>query len=250
MAGEWTGGPRGGAPPQTWPSGNRVLDLLPEADAALLTPLLEPLTLQSGHIVGQTGEAMTCAFFPCAGTVFSLVVDCDEGRAAEAVSIGQEGQLGPELIGLPGLGHVLVQMPGRALRIQADALAHVAADSAPLRDALEMQRKALMVRLVQAAVCSALHPVEARASFWLLLAQDRREQPDLPVTQELLAAMLGVRRTTVTRVMAQLTDRGLIRHRRSRVTVIDRPGLEAVACGCHKSLLTRLRRVAPALYPD
>lgn len=227
------------------PCGNRLLDALDAADAAKLLPHAELLTLRTGQILGQTGAEPVLALFPCHPAVVSVVAQCDGNRTAEAVSVGSEGVLGPGLIDLPDFGHLQVQMPGTAVRVRAASLASVASQSDALRRLLAAHERALLVRTLQSAVCAALHPVEARTSFWLLLAQDRVGQPELPVTQEMLAELLGVRRTTVTRVMAQLADRGLIRHRRSRVTVIDRLGLEAAACDCHTALARRLQRIAP-----
>lgn len=249
MLGGMDGAPHAGAPPIGVPSGNHVLDALDAADAALIRPHLEAVALLPGKLLAETGKALPWVIFPAATSVVALVALDHADRTAEAVSIGAEGVVGPELTELPGSGYLQVQMPGPGYRIDAGILAELAANSAPLREILALHARALLVRVLQAAVCAALHPVEARASRWLLMAQDRAGQPDLPVTQELLAEMLGVRRTTVTRVIAQLCDKGLIRHRRSRVTVTDRAGLESAACGCHAALMQRLRHLAPALYP-
>ena len=243
------GAPVHGAPSGIIRSGNRVLDSLGDADLRLVLPELEPMALLAGQILGQTGGAMPWVIFPRESAVVSLVAVDHGGRTAESVSIGSDGLVGPELVALPGFGHLQVQMPGPGYRIGSAALAALAGACPALRDAVSLHGHALLVQALQASVCAALHPVEARVSRWLLLAQDRTGQPDLPVTQELLAEMLGVRRTTITRVIAQLGERGLIRHRRSRVTITDRPGLETAACGCHAALRLRLRHVAPGLYP-
>ncbi|MFC7475673.1 Crp/Fnr family transcriptional regulator [Dankookia sp. GCM10030260] len=248
MRGSEDGPWREGTPTAGAAGGNHVLDALAAADAAIILPALESVPLQTGQILGRTGEAMPWVFFPKGAAVIALVALDHDGRTAEAVSIGADGLIGQELTELPGFGHLQVQMPGTAWRLEVGVLAARTAESPALRALLALQGRALLVRTLQAAVCAALHPVEARASRWLLTAQDRTGQPDLPVTQEVLAEMLGVRRTTVTRVIAQLSDKGLIRHRRSRVTVIDRMGLEQAACGCHAALLQRLHHVAPALY--
>src|SRR4051812_34939153 len=249
MLGGKDGAPQAGAPPGVMPSGNHVLDALDATHAALIRPHLDEAVLTAGEVLHRTGEAMPWVIFPRAAAVIALVAVEHGGRTAEAVSIGAEGVVCNDLTELPGFGHLLVQMSGPAWRIEAATLAGLAEASPALQALLALHARALLVRALQAAVCAALHPVEARASRWLLTAQDRTGQPDLPVTQELLAEMLGVRRTTVTRVIAQLSDRGLIRHRRSRVTVTDRMGLEQAACGCHAALLQRLRHIAPALYP-
>jgi len=248
MLGGKDGVPQAGAPPGAMLSGNHVLDALDATDAALISPHLEAAVLPAGHVLGETGEALPWAVFPCATAVVALVAVEPGGRTAEAVSVGAEGVVCGDLTELPSFGHLQVQMSGPAYRVEAATLVQLAEASPALRGLLPLHARTLLVRALQAAVCAALHPVEARASRWLLTAQDRTGQPDLPVTQELLAEMLGVRRTTVTRVIAQLSDKGLIRHRRSRVTVIDRTGLEQAACGCHAALLQRLRHIAPALY--
>lgn len=242
------GAPEPGAPPRAGGSGNHVLDALDTATAALVRPHLEETVMKAGQCLGQTGQAMPWVIFPRATAVIALVAVDEDGRTAEAVSIGAEGVVGNDLTELPGFGHLQVQIAGPGYRMAADTLSHLAEANATLRALLVLHARTLLVRTLQTAVCAALHPVEARASRWLLTAQDRIGQPELPVTQEMLAEMLGVRRTTVTRVIAQLSERGLIRHRRSRVTVIDRLGLEQAACGCHAALLLRLKHMAPVLY--
>lgn len=248
MLGGRNGAARAGGPAAGRPGGNCVLDALDPADAALLRPRLEAMELMAGTILGRTGAAMPWVIFPGAPAVIALVAVDHGGRTAEAISIGAEGVVGDDLTELPGFGHIQVQISGPAWRIEAAALAGLAEASPGLRALLVLHAKTLLVRTLQAAVCAALHAVEARASRWLLTAQDHVGQPDLPVTQELMAEMLGVRRTTVTRVIAQLSGKRLIRHRRGRVTVTDRGGLEQAACGCHAALLQRLRHMAPALY--
>ncbi|WP_165943249.1 Crp/Fnr family transcriptional regulator [Roseicella aquatilis] len=229
--------------------GNRVLDSLDRMELVRMLPELQPLIVSVGDVLAETGERLDWVLFPVGAAVISLIAVDHDGRTAEAVSVGSEGMVGPEMTNLPGFGRLQVQMRGTCYRIGRGALSDLADASAQLRGRLDLHCRTLLVQALQAATCAALHPVEARASRWLLMAQDRLNHPDLPVTQEALATLLGVRRTTVTRVMAQLTGRGLIRHRRSRVIVTNREGLEGVACGCHAELMARLRQVAPAFYP-
>jgi len=249
MNGGGNGALRNGAPGVTHPRGNRLLDALDAAEFDRLRPHLESIGLQAGQILGQTGQAIGWALFPCRPAVVSLVALDDDARTAEAASVGDEGMVGAVLATLPGPGQVQVQMPGPALRLPQEALDAALPACPGLAAAVAMHERALLAQALQSSVCAALHPVEARAARWLLVALDRVGHPDLPVTQEMLADMLGVRRTTVTRVVAQLSEKGLIRHRRSRVTVTDRLGLEGAACGCHAALVRRLRQVAPVLYP-
>ncbi|MBK1660663.1 hypothetical protein CKO45_20795 [Paracraurococcus ruber] len=231
-------------------TGNRVLDGLSPEDAARIGGHLERQVLAAGQILGPTGAENAAVLFPIGPAVVSVVAVCEDGRTAEAHSVGREGMLGPAIVRLPGLGHIQVQMPGQALRIDLRTLEALCAGSESLRVSIQSHDEAMMARLVQSAICASLHTVEARVSRWLLIAMERVGAPELPVTQELLSDLLGVRRTTVTRVMAQLTDKGLIRRRRSRVMVTDPTGLAQASCTCHTAMRDRLRRVAPVLYPD
>ena len=140
----------------------------------------------------------------------------------------------------------VVQVGGAALRIEAAQLAAVQAASASIRNRMTTYGVALLAQVLQSVACAALHQVEARSCRWLLTMQDRVGRDELPLTQEYLADMLGVRRTTVTRVVAGLEQRGLIRHRRSRILVVDRPALEAASCECHQTVLTASNGWPPA----
>nr|WP_256476388.1 helix-turn-helix domain-containing protein [Siccirubricoccus soli] len=102
---------------------------------------------------------------------------------------------------------------------------------------------------MQAAACAALHQVEQRTCRRLLALHDRIGRPELPMTQEALADALGVRRTTITRIVAGLEDQGLVQHRRSRILVLDRAGLESVSCECHGAVAAMFARLVPGLYP-
>jgi len=105
--------------------------------------------------------------------------------------------------------------------------------------------EALLAQVQQTAACNALHPMECRLARWLLQTQDRIDSDVLPLTQEFLSQMLGVNRTTVTLVARQLERVGLIQNRRGRVIVLDRQGLEEVACECYALVRKRMRAVLP-----
>lgn len=228
--------------------GNRLLDSLTATEAILLAPHCEVVTLVAGTVLQEPDSPLTQVIFPGRGTVLSLVAVGRDGRVAEAAAIGCEGVLAG-LRGQPVLCRTVVQVGGPALRLDARRLAAAATSSASLRDRLDIYGAALLAQVLQSVACAALHPVEARACRWLLTLQDRVGRPELPLTQEYLADMLGVRRTTITRVVAALEQRGLIRHRRGRILVADRPGLESASCECHQMVRLHFARVAPGLYP-
>ena len=160
--------------------------------------------------------------------------------------VGHDGMIGFPIILGEGrsLWRALVQMPGEVLALSADDLrAH--------GDALEGFRKLtaryalLMLRLTaQAAACAAMHRVEERTARALLRLQDEADAPDLPITQEFLALLLGVHRQTVTLAAGSLQRTGVIRYGRGHITILDRAGLEAAACECYEVM----RRASERLF--
>lgn len=227
-------------------SGNRLLDMLSDADAEYLLPFVEELTVDAGTILYEPGDDMTHASFPCEGTVVSMLTVLRDGRTVEAASVGAEGALGVIISAgeKPAFTRGHVQAPGRVLRLEAARHASVT-----LRDLIARYADCLLAQVLQAVACNALHSVEARTSRWLLTMQDRTRQSELAVTQEHLAEVLGVRRTTVTRIFAELEATGAIRHTRGKVEVLSRPRLERGTCECFRAVRDHFDRVAPGLYP-
>jgi hypothetical protein len=125
----------------------------------------------------------------------------------------------------------------------------------------EMQRKgalyvlvlqyhhALMTQIMQTTVCNGMHSAEERCCRWLLTTRGRIKRDAVPVTHDFLAQMLGVRRPTVTLIARRLQRLGLIEHRRGSFTIIDRAGLEQVACECHRALDAHVKDAAVWLRP-
>jgi CRP-like cAMP-binding protein len=141
----------------------------------------------------------------------------------------------------------MVQIGGPAYAIDTARLEEAKAQSAPLRDLLSRYADALLAQMMQSIACNALHSAEARCSRWLLATQDRVERSPIPLTQESLAEMLGVQRTTVTAVVKELQGRGLIHYTRGRVEIVDRDALERSACECYASVEKHFIRLMPAV---
>jgi CRP-like cAMP-binding protein len=95
----------------------------------------------------------------------------------------------------------------------------------------------------QTAACNALHQLERRLARWLLQALDRTDECHLPLTQDSIAQMLGVRRSSVTVVANKLQESGLIRYRHGRIHILDRVGLEHLACECYRAIRRRTDNV-------
>jgi CRP-like cAMP-binding protein len=231
---------------------NRLLASLQPRDRALLDPHLENATLYQGEVLFEPGDDVTRTYFPCASTMVSLVVVMQTGRAAEAATVGREGAIGGIVSSgyKPAFARAEVQIPGPALRIETARLEESKERSATLRDLFSRYADALLAQIVQSVACNALHPLEARCCRWLLTTQDRVNSAEIPLTQEAMAEMLGVQRTTVTSVARALRARGLIRYARGQIVVLDRARLEEAACECHAAVKQHFDRVLPEIKPQ
>ncbi|WP_337188520.1 Crp/Fnr family transcriptional regulator [Phenylobacterium sp.] len=213
---------------------NRLLEALPPGDAARIIPHLVAVTLERGRVLYDPGDSVEFVYFPNEG-VISLMTLMESGAAIESAIIGPEGALGLMAAVAPrqSLSRAVTQTPLRASRIAAERLREVCAVSPAMRDLVDRHTEAVYAHAIQTVACNALHSVEARFARWLLSCHERVQSSKIALTQELLADMLGVQRTTVTAVARTLQTRGLIRYRRGVVDILDPDGLEAVACECY-----------------
>jgi CRP-like cAMP-binding protein len=229
-------------------SGNRFLAAMTATDLALVLPLLETIELPIGATVQPAGRPMTTVLFIDQG-VTSTVARFDDGKRAEVATVGREGLVG--LVGLHGPESVpfvvIVQVPGRGRRLPAARLAALAERSPALRDLLARYAHAQMIQVAQTAACNAVHAVEQRAARWLLMTQDRMGM-GFELTQEYLAAMLGVRRPTVNAIAQTLQESGAIRYTRGAVVVRDRAMLERFVCPCYGIVRAAYEHAVPGCF--
>ena len=225
---------------------NRLLETLPADDYALIAPHLQPVELERGRLLYDPGDDIDQIYFPQDG-VISLMTLMENGAAIESTTIGPEGALGLMAAVSPrqSLSRAIVQTPLRAGRIPAERLHEAWARSAPLRDLVDRHTEALYGHAIQSVACNALHSVEARFCRWLLTCHDRISSDTVALTQEFLADMLGVQRTTVTAVARSLQEKGVIRYRRGVVDIIDRQGLKVLACECYDVIRRNYERLLP-----
>ena len=215
---------------------NRLLAALPRKDRERLLAACEPVDLVFGEILAEPGEPIGHVFFPTA-SVIALTTPVDGVTHLEVGLVGDEGMLGISYV----LGvdlwplQALVQGAGGALRMEAAALRRELEQSPTLQQKLKRYLYVVMQQLAQGAACTRFHVVEARLARWLLMTQDRTHSDGFHVTHEFLAYLLGVRRVGVTKAATSLQKRKLIAYRRGDVTILDRPGLEAAACGCYQA---------------
>ena len=225
---------RGGLPRS---AANRLLAVLPDDALALLEPDLRQLTLPQGVVCYGAGDPIDQVYFLHTGMISQLIATGD-GDMVETSSIGREGAVGLQC----GLGSRLsftratVQIPGRFSAISAARFEHAASGNAGLRDLIMHYTETLWAEAQQNAACNAIHDGSSRLCRWLLQCADRTGSEQLLLTQEFLAEMLGVRRTTVTLLAQELQKKGIVRYSRGRITILDRPALEACACECYEAV--------------
>jgi CRP-like cAMP-binding protein len=228
---------------------NRLLAALTPEDFAFLEPHLTMIDLQRGEILYEVGETIAYTYFPHDAMV-SLVTIMHDGKSVEMATFGCEGLFGlvSAFVTRQSFGRYIVQLSGTASRIDLGMM-HEAMATRPAVQRLVLSfTEALMAETLQAVACNAVHNVEARCCRWILMSQDRAGQPDLPLTQEFLAEMLGVQRSTVSDVARSIQDKGLIRLGRGIITVTNRPGLEAAACECYQIIRQKFEQLLPHTY--
>ena len=228
--------------------GNLLLAALRAGDLSLLAPHLKDISLGQGEVLHEQGERIEQIYFPQSGMI-SLLAVMRQGEAVETATVGREGVVGA----MSALGPkqasttAIVQVAATASRIAVARFQAAASKSERLRDLVVRYNESLLVQTQQTAACHALHDVEARLCRWLLQTQDRTEDNRIPLTQEFLSQMLGVRRTTVTLVARALQEAGLIRYQRGQIEVTNRKGLEETSCECYQAHRRHLEQVLPRL---
>ena len=230
-------------------TGNRLLAALAPGELDRIAPHLERIELRRGAILHEPPGELAEVWFP-EGCVISVVVVVNGGGLAESAVIGREGVAGlaDALGSRRASARCLVQVPGPALRLELDRLAAAHEASPLLRRLLAWYVQAFMAEVMVSAACHALHAAAARLARWLLLVRDRAgDDAELLLTQEFLALMLGLQRTTVTETASALQRAGLIAYRRGRLEIRDRPGLEAAACGCYRTIRDAYAALAAAV---
>jgi CRP-like cAMP-binding protein len=225
-------------PKASLPLDNRLLASLPRDHFDRLLPHLSTVQLPQGLVLCEAGDEVDQVYFPHYG-MLSLLAVLRDGKAIETATVGSEGVVGA----MAGLGlykslvRVVVQMPVACSKIAATHFRTAATGSDSVRNLCIRYNEVLLSQARVTAACNALHPIEARFCRWLLQSADRAASDTIGLTQEFLAEMLGVRRTSVTEVASKVQNAGAITYSRGVIKILDRPALMRMSCECYETLL-------------
>jgi CRP-like cAMP-binding protein len=215
-------------------TGNRLLDSLPRAELDLLLANSSLVALNRHHTLYEPNDTIEAIFFPVDGIV-SLVCLMKEGGGVETATIGREGIVGsPVFHGVTKASQqAIVQVPGSAYRIDAAAFTRSLPQLPTLSTLVHRFSVVLFTLAAQNSGCNRKHSIEERCCRWMLMVADRLDRDTFELTHDFIAQMLGVRRASVTEALGALEKRGLVKTSRGRISLVDRPGLEAAVCECY-----------------
>ena len=210
---------------------NVLLRTLEPSAKARFTARLHKFELVRGQVLHNLGDSVEWVHFPRHGLI-AVMAETVAGESVESGMVGREGALGGQLF-----TRAVVQVGGEALRMSAASYRELFVESAALRTAVHKYVEFLIMEARQFVLCNALHTVESRLCRSILDALERSGlDRALPVTQESLAQMLGAQRTTIAACVSKLYREGVIKGGRGSLEILDRPGLERLACCCRETL--------------
>ena len=223
---------------------NYVLQAMSVADRAALEPYFQKVVLESGAVLQEPGYPVEWVHFPTTAVV-SVVTVMADGRTVESDTVGYESAVGAlSVLGSTlAVSRTFIQIAGTATRVSAARIRQRAEVSGGLRQLLIRHAHANLAQAHQSVACNALHALTERLCRWLLMSQDRTSEDRIRLTQQYLATMLGVQRTTVTEALQDLTLSGLIRQERGAILSLDRPRLETLACECYGVVRANLEQL-------
>ena len=228
---------------------NRLLLALPSRNLKRLMPELEQICCQRAQVLMDADSTLDHVFFPDSGVVSVVAVYAD-GSIIEMATIGREGCSGVQAI----LGakrssvQLLVQIPGSATKMSRAAFTRAMRSMPSFKSVMDAYVQAFLEQVMVSVACNGAHNLKQRLARWLLMMRDRSDGDALPITQNLLAEMLGVQRPTITNTARELERAGLIERGRRQVTILDRPGLMEASCECYQLVRARLAFHLPKTY--
>ncbi|MGI8811385.1 MAG: Crp/Fnr family transcriptional regulator [Pyrinomonadaceae bacterium] len=213
---------------------NAILSALPPNEFDFLVARLEPVSFSAGTIIAYAGDALRKCYFPSSGMV-SLLSVTEQGKAVEVGYTGFEGMVGlPVVLGKNEMPYqALIQAASDGFSVEAEVVHELFRSQGIFHDAVLRYIHFMLLQISQTAVCNHFHTIEARLCRWLTVMCERSGHMNLTLTQEFLAHMLGVQRTSIGMIANSMQNRGIIRYRRGRVEVLDFERLQNAACECY-----------------
>ncbi len=229
---------------QGGPRRNRLLQAVPENERARIVPHLQPMPLGPMQVLADARQPLYHVWFP-ETAVISMLRRMRDGTTIEVGAVGCDGMAGlPVVAGVMWSTTAFVSpIPGECQRMAAETLRRLLPELPVLSNLLDRYALALTHELSQTIACNALHSVEQRCTRWLLTAHDWVGSDELQLTHGVLAQLLGVRRAGVTVAALALQRAGFIEYSRGRITIVNRAGLEAVACECRSEMHANTARL-------
>jgi CRP-like cAMP-binding protein len=212
-------------------------------------PELEHIRCESGEVLIDAEGALDHIYFPDSGVISMLAVYAD-GTTIEMATIGREGCTGVQAVfgDRDSFARFLVQIPGTAAKMSRSAFTRAMQSVPSFRKLLDAYVHAFLEQVMVSGACNGAHSLKQRLARWLLMMRDRSDDDTLPITQDLLAAMLGVQRPSITLVARELQREGSIERGRRQVTIVDRQRLIEASCECYQVVRARLSLHLPKTY--
>jgi CRP-like cAMP-binding protein len=229
---------------------NLLLAALSAVELKRLRVNLEPVEMPLGDVVYESGRHLDHVYFPTT-CIVSLLYVLENGASAEIAVVGYEGVVGVSIFmgGETTPSRAVVQSAGKAYRLPGAMMKEEFTRGGTMQHLMLRYTQSLITQMAQTAVCNRHHSVDQQLCRWLLLSIDRLPSPEITMTQELIANMLGVRREGVTEAAGKLQDAGVIRYRRGHIKVLDRERLEAMSCECYGVVRRETARLLPVVAP-
>lgn len=228
-----------------------MLDALPSQERVRITERCDPVELSQGQVITKPGALIREVYFPT-DSIFVRMARATPRGAIGAGLIGNEGVVGVSLalgIGIAPL-HVSVVESGKALRMSSTEFKRLSHESPLLERQLQLYLCQQLSQAHQAVACAVFHVVEKRLAYWLLMLHDRVRAERIHLTHDRLASILGVRRSGVSTAAGLLQRRKVISYSRGNIVILNRKGLEKVACGCYRKGRTMAKQIAAAHKRD
>ena len=233
----------------SWPR-NRLLLALPPRNLKRLLPDVEHIQCHREQILMEADGPLDHVYFPYSGVISVLAVYAD-GSAIEMATIGREGCTGVQAVFGAKISsmRLFVQISGSAAKMSRPVFARAMASMPPFRTLMYAYVQAFLEQVMVSVACNGAHSLKQRLARWLLMMSDRSDGDALPISQTLLAEMLGVQRPTITNAVRDLERNGLISHGRQQITIRDRNGLMEASCECYQLVRQRITFHLPETYP-